>query len=390
MVSFSTALSSTPEKDHEVLEKDLKFLTTLQPTNKPKTQKITENKLFLGNHVDDVSQNNDLKTHLSSYPKNEQKSNLHKEKKEKKGRNVEKLIKENNRDDRQTELKSKNLPDISRLSEEIVNKVRKLMENEIREMNIMPQQRSKANHQSEGSSLSNSSLKAFQTFSTQFHSDDRNATKEKENLQLNETSNQTLFNSAAISEISQNQKVQEESESLVQKVLIEKVLDNKDKKESSSKSQINKKSSNGQISMMKLSRNGGIENNLSRKEIERPSWRSELLGNKYQPQDVKSSESKVYFQISSSLQESESNITKLVEKSEKLASLETHVQQSSEAPRGEIYDEKKELIDKTQSRTKEEIVEPREEDIIEAANFGMQAMNDLYYIKEPKLYSLGT
>lgn len=33
--------------------------------------------------------------------------------------------------------------------------------------------------------------------------------------------------------------------------------------------------------------------------------------------------------------------------------------------------------------------QPREEDLIEAADFGVQAMNDLYAIKEPKLYSMG-
>ncbi|XP_008203085.1 myeloperoxidase [Nasonia vitripennis] len=34
-------------------------------------------------------------------------------------------------------------------------------------------------------------------------------------------------------------------------------------------------------------------------------------------------------------------------------------------------------------------IEPREEDLIEAADYGIQAMNELYYVKEPKLYSMG-
>lgn len=33
--------------------------------------------------------------------------------------------------------------------------------------------------------------------------------------------------------------------------------------------------------------------------------------------------------------------------------------------------------------------DPEEDDFIEAANFGLQAMHDLYYIQEPKLYSMG-
>ncbi|XP_068983700.1 uncharacterized protein [Bombus flavifrons] len=33
--------------------------------------------------------------------------------------------------------------------------------------------------------------------------------------------------------------------------------------------------------------------------------------------------------------------------------------------------------------------EPDEEDLLEAANFGLDAMNDLYTVKEPKLYSMG-
>lgn len=33
--------------------------------------------------------------------------------------------------------------------------------------------------------------------------------------------------------------------------------------------------------------------------------------------------------------------------------------------------------------------EPDEEDLLEAANFGLDAMKDLYTVKEPKLYSMG-
>ncbi|XP_011503270.1 PREDICTED: uncharacterized protein LOC105366506 [Ceratosolen solmsi marchali] len=34
-------------------------------------------------------------------------------------------------------------------------------------------------------------------------------------------------------------------------------------------------------------------------------------------------------------------------------------------------------------------IEPKEKDFVEAANFGLKAMNDLYHVKEPKLYSMG-
>ena len=46
---------------------------------------------------------------------------------------------------------------------------------------------------------------------------------------------------------------------------------------------------------------------------------------------------------------------------------------------------------KASSRTEEEEEEamPREEDFAEAADFGIRAMNDLYLVKEPKLYQMG-
>lgn len=34
-------------------------------------------------------------------------------------------------------------------------------------------------------------------------------------------------------------------------------------------------------------------------------------------------------------------------------------------------------------------IEPDEEDFVEAANFGLEAMRDLYLVKEPTLYSMG-
>lgn len=42
-----------------------------------------------------------------------------------------------------------------------------------------------------------------------------------------------------------------------------------------------------------------------------------------------------------------------------------------------------------ESRIEQENSEPGEADLMEAANFGLQAMRKLYYIQEPKLYSLG-
>ncbi|KAI4487501.1 hypothetical protein M0804_005650 [Polistes exclamans] len=42
-----------------------------------------------------------------------------------------------------------------------------------------------------------------------------------------------------------------------------------------------------------------------------------------------------------------------------------------------------------ESRDNQENWGPREEDIIEAVDFGLQAMHDLYNVKEPKLYSMG-
>jgi len=42
-----------------------------------------------------------------------------------------------------------------------------------------------------------------------------------------------------------------------------------------------------------------------------------------------------------------------------------------------------------ESRTDQENWETEEDGLLEAANFGLQAMHDLYYIQEPKLYSMG-
>jgi len=42
-----------------------------------------------------------------------------------------------------------------------------------------------------------------------------------------------------------------------------------------------------------------------------------------------------------------------------------------------------------ESRTDQENWEIEEDGLLEAANFGLQAMHDLYYIQEPKLYSMG-
>ncbi|XP_025074585.1 uncharacterized protein LOC105429244 [Pogonomyrmex barbatus] len=42
-----------------------------------------------------------------------------------------------------------------------------------------------------------------------------------------------------------------------------------------------------------------------------------------------------------------------------------------------------------ESRTEEENWESEEDDLMKAADFGLQAMHDLYYVQEPKLYSMG-
>lgn len=42
-----------------------------------------------------------------------------------------------------------------------------------------------------------------------------------------------------------------------------------------------------------------------------------------------------------------------------------------------------------ESRTEQENWEDAEDDLMEAASFGLQAMHKLYYVQEPKLYSLG-
>lgn len=42
-----------------------------------------------------------------------------------------------------------------------------------------------------------------------------------------------------------------------------------------------------------------------------------------------------------------------------------------------------------ESSTDQENWESEEEGLLEAANFGLQAMHDLYYVQEPKLYSMG-
>lgn len=44
---------------------------------------------------------------------------------------------------------------------------------------------------------------------------------------------------------------------------------------------------------------------------------------------------------------------------------------------------------KESRQDEENVVAPQDEDFVEAADFGLKAMNNLYYIKEPKLYSMG-
>ena len=278
------------------------------------------------------------------------------------------------------------MPDGSQLSDEIISKIRKLLESEIKEIKSISEQRSNTNQES---------ISLHSTFEP-FHSEERIETKEEEeeNLQPNVNLNQTEISSETENQtFKDDKKISPENKEKLEKVFIEIFPNNQVKKGRPLESSIVRKTQNRPVSMMKLSRNGGIENNLSRKEIARPSWRSELSEKKQQTENHKSSESIMYLKISSSSQEPESNVTKLVQESEKLPTLVALVQQSSEASRIKFKDVKAERekrpIENIQGKSKDEAIQSREEDLIEAANFGMQAMNDLYYIKEPKLYSMG-
>ncbi|KAG7210468.1 hypothetical protein KM043_011992 [Ampulex compressa] len=89
------------------------------------------------------------------------------------------------------------------------------------------------------------------------------------------------------------------------------------------------------------------------------------------------------------------------EESRNLAGKETFSKKGSEILRGEWKSmerredgkAKKELgINDNRSadgRTDEKLWETEEEDLLEAANFGLKAMHELYSVKEPKLYSMG-
>ncbi|XP_033215658.1 uncharacterized protein LOC117172036 [Belonocnema kinseyi] len=391
LVSFSVALSSNLEADHEVQEKKSES-SAPRPVNQPKDQKMSQNDFSLKNNSEEIIKRTNFISYFNPYSKYGSKLNPQREKKRRK---TGKSIKEE-RDGRQIKIDAGNLPDVSQLYDEIIGKIRKLLESEIKEINSMSEQRSSTNQAEKESILFDSTLRPFHSTSKPFDLVGKIETMEAEKEKYEPSVN---FNKTEIIEETNNQVYkryetisQEETEN-IEKVSIEIVPDNHVKKGRPLEASLDEKTQHGHVSMMKLSRNGGIENHLSRKEIGSPTWRSELSDNKQQTQNVKSSESIVYFKISSSSQEPESNVTKLVQGSEKLPTLVALVKQSSEASRIHLNDEKakkeKKPIEKIQSRTKEESIEPREEDLLEAANFGMQAMNDLYYIKEPKLYSLG-
>lgn len=55
----------------------------------------------------------------------------------------------------------------------------------------------------------------------------------------------------------------------------------------------------------------------------------------------------------------------------------------------EIQSAESKAGNQTLSSTDQENWESKEDGLVEAANFGLQAMHDLYYIQEPKLYSMG-
>lgn len=385
------ALSSNPEADHELHDKKSESSAS-QRINQPKGQKMSQHDFSLKNNSEEIIKRTNFLSYFNPHSKYGSELNPQREKK---NRKIGKSMKEE-RDDRQIKLDAGNLPDVSQLYAEIIGKIRKLLESEIKEINGMSEQRSSTNQAEKESVLFDSTLKPFHSTSKLFDLEGKieTAEEEKKNSELSvnlskneiskETKNQTFKNNKTIS--------QEDTEE-PEKVSIQIVPDNHVKKGRPLEPSMHPKTQNEHVSMMKLSRNGGIENHLSRKEIAIPSWRSELSDHKQQTQNVKSSESIVYFKISSSSQEPESNVTKLVQGSEKLPTLVALVKQSSEASRIKLNDEKakkeKRPIENIQGRTKEESVKPREEDLLEAANFGMQAMNDLYYIKEPKLYSLG-
>ncbi|XP_051163553.1 uncharacterized protein LOC127282981 isoform X2 [Leptopilina boulardi] len=284
----------------------------------------------------------------------------------KRRRKIGKFMKEDNKD-QGIKLENSNFTAVSRLSNDIVNKIRKLLVRKVKEINKISDKISRSDEE-------NKDLILFPTlnFENDFRKENSETKKLNHTLKINET------------KICQNEekKLQENSD-------IKTVPEVKIKKNSSLELSNDQKTQNEQISMTKLSRNGGIENNFSRKEIGKPSWRNKLLDTKQKTKEATSSENTIYLKMFSSLKDSEPNSTKL---DQEFSTPKSRVQQLSEAFDIELNKktkEQKRIIEINQSRTKGGTIEPREEDLIEAANFGMQAMNDLYYIKEPKFHSLG-
>ncbi|XP_043470988.1 uncharacterized protein LOC122504126 isoform X2 [Leptopilina heterotoma] len=114
----------------------------------------------------------------------------------------------------------------------------------------------------------------------------------------------------------------------------------------------------------KISENIGLEKSFSEEEIVRPR-----------------------------LQKTELNSPKLYYGTLDISTLKSQYNQTLKTFRSTLIDanikKEKYSISIIQRKKRDKFVEPREEDMIQAANFGIEAMNELYYIKEPKLYSLG-
>ncbi|XP_023289006.1 uncharacterized protein LOC105701425 isoform X2 [Orussus abietinus] len=157
-----------------------------------------------------------------------------------------------------------------------------------------------------------------------------------------------------------------------------------------------------EIFMAKLSKNGGIENHVARKSGEKNltknfSTAKEEEGAKLfsntrtkfvrisilseNSTDVEEEKGTLNFDDRKSEQE-KINGTVVAHKLDKTEN--KNVQRNSTG-----INVNRDKIDNIESRTEEETSKPGVDDIVEAADFGMQAMNDLYYIKEPKLYSMG-
>ncbi|XP_015595581.1 uncharacterized protein LOC107267903 isoform X1 [Cephus cinctus] len=168
-----------------------------------------------------------------------------------------------------------------------------------------------------------------------------------------------------------------------------------------------KQDSGGEKILKNISRNGGIENNLRKREDD------EVLSteNVSPPSDTKESDTrKRFIKISSSWETMNSTDNENIEKIQfyPLKGTTVNYQQTTFKPilaeelRRKLEHPEEEVqylpmesrspgtqIENKNQQSKGEDFEPSEEDVMAAVNFGIRAMKNLYQVKEPALYSMG-